>query len=387
MKILMVSMSSIHFFRWTNQLKDAGYEVYWFDINDSSRKVDAISWVYQIVGWRRILKFPGRFFIKKKYPKIYKLIQKLNDRNTAKVFEKVIEEIRPDAVQSFVMYMSCVPILSVMSKFSDIKWIYSAWGNDLFYYRNLPDYRKDIHKVLPKIDYMFADCSRDIKIAKEMGLKGKNLGVFPGGGGYEIKNYLEYYIPFNERKVILIKGYEQRFGRAINVIKSLLRIKNELHDYKVVIFGADDEFYENYKLVSNVDFIDIKGKITHEEVLKLMGESLIYLGNSISDGMPNTLLEAIIMGAFPIQSNPGKASEEIIEDGINGFLINDPENLEEISQKIISALFNQDLLIKAMKYNKKVQQQLEYNYIRDRVLNKYTLVENDISQQRIKLNN
>jgi hypothetical protein len=42
------------------------------------------------------------------------------------------------------------------------------------------------------------------------------------------------------------------------------------------------------------------------------GQSILHIGNSISDGMPNALLEAMGMGAFPIQSNPGKVSEEVI---------------------------------------------------------------------------
>ena len=53
--------------------------------------------------------------------------------------------------------------------------------------------------------------------------------------------------------------------------------------------------------------------LSHSDILTIMGKSLLYIGNSISDGMPNTLLEAIVMGAFPIQSNPGKVTEEIIE--------------------------------------------------------------------------
>jgi hypothetical protein len=40
--------------------------------------------------------------------------------------------------------------------------------------------------------------------------------------------------------------------------------------------------------------------------------------------MPNALLEA--MGMAPIQSNPGKVSEEVIKEGVNGLLINDPFN-------------------------------------------------------------
>jgi hypothetical protein len=59
----------------------------------------------------------------------------------------------------------------------------------------------------------------------------------------------------------------------------------------------------------------LKGEfISNSEVLEIMGQSVLHIGNSISDGMPNALLEAMGMGAFPIQSNPGKVSEEVIKE-------------------------------------------------------------------------
>ena len=46
MKILMVSMPTLHFFRWSNQLKDVGHEVYWFDITGMSVPVAKINWSF-----------------------------------------------------------------------------------------------------------------------------------------------------------------------------------------------------------------------------------------------------------------------------------------------------------------------------------------------------
>ncbi len=43
MKILMVSMSSLHFIRWVDQLKDSGHEVFWFGINDLKILKDVIN--------------------------------------------------------------------------------------------------------------------------------------------------------------------------------------------------------------------------------------------------------------------------------------------------------------------------------------------------------
>jgi glycosyltransferase involved in cell wall biosynthesis len=75
-----------------------------------------------------------------------------------------------------------------------------------------------------------------------------------------------------------------------------------------------------------------------------MGKSIIAIGNSISDGMSNTLLEAIVMGAFPIQSNPGGVSAEIISNNENGFLIENPLDIAAITNLIVKALNDFELL-------------------------------------------
>lgn len=379
MKILMVSMSSIHFFRWTNQLKDAGHEVYWFDINDGDRKVDAISWVHQIVGWKRRWDFPGRFFIKKRFPKLYQKIQVFNDRKTHNVFEKLIIDIKPDVVQSFVMYMSCVPILNVMQKHPNLKWIYSAWGNDLFYYQNEKKYLEGIQKTLPYIDYLFTDCERDYHIAKTHGFKGEFLSAFPGGGGYPISDYETFNTPFKNRKMILIKGYEHKFGRCNLVLDAIYKLKAYLLDFDIVVFSENELVRDHIKQKGLGAWHNFKytGSLPHTELLKLMGQAYIYIGNSISDGMPNTLLESLIMGVYPIQSNPGGATAEIINDGENGTLISNSEDVSLIEEKIKYVIDNPSLVENAFIINRKLRDTLEYSTIKNGVLEKYTKIENN----------
>lgn len=342
MKILMVSIPTLHFFRWANQLQDAGHEVYWFDITGMSQPVSKISWIQQKVDWKLKWDYPGRILVKNKFPKLYKFIQQFNEKDTATTFENYLNEIQPDVVHSFALYLSCSPIIEVMEKNPAQKWIYSSWGSDLFYFQNEPAYLKDIKRVLPRINYLFTDCNRDYEIAKQYGFSGEFLGVFPGGGGFELNEMETYKLSISQRKTILIKGFQGRSGRAIPVLKALATLKEQLLNYEIVVFGSDPQTFEyvtNSELKKWKNF-QILGKIPHEEVLKLMGKSLIYIGNSNSDGMPNTMLEAIFMGAFPIQSNPGGATAELIQNGINGWLIEDCEDVEKIKEIVIHAVNN-----------------------------------------------
>ncbi|MGG7033604.1 MAG: glycosyltransferase family 4 protein [Flavobacterium sp.] len=378
MKILMVSIPSLHFFRWTSQLQDAGHEVYWFDITGMSTPVERIHWVKQKTAWKLRWNYPGRIFMKSRFPKIYRWLQSINERDTAKVFEEYLNEIKPDVVHSFALYVSCTPIIAVMEKYLNQKWIYSSWGSDLFYFQNEVKYLEDIKRVLPRVNYLFTDCHRDYKIAQQYGFKGGFLGVFPGGGGFDMVEMEKYKIPLKERKTILIKGFQGRSGRAIPVLKAIEQLQNLLSDFEIVVFGADAEVFSFVKK-SNTDKwnnFTVLGKITHDEVVRLMGQSLIYIGNSNSDGIPNTLLEAICMNVFPIQSNPGGATAEIIENGVNGILIENPEDSQEIKQLLLKVLDQNVLVEKGIKFNNStIKPNLEYNYLRNQVVKKYDLIE------------
>ncbi len=381
MKILMVSIFAPHFFNWTEQLRDSGHEIYWLDVFDSNTRIEQIDFVDQIIGWRYKLNYPGRYFIKKKSPSLNRLINLFNEKDLKVFAEKKIQEIKPDVVHSFVMYLATAPIFEVMKNHPEIKWIYSSWGSDLYYYRNQPEHLKDINRVFPYLDYMFSDCERDYQIALEHGFKGEFLGVFPGRGGFDFKISDALLKPFEKRTTILIKGYQGKHGRCIPVLEAILRLNTELKNYKIVVFGADKEvgeFVENSEIENWYNLV-VLGKISELEVLKLMGESLIYIGNSLSDGMPNTLLEAIIMGVFPIQSNPGGATEELIKNEENGLLIKNPEDIDEIRDLIKTAISDRVRLKNAVAYNLQyLKPNFERNYIRQKVLMQYKKVEEQL---------
>lgn len=383
MKILLVSMPSLHFFRWTEQLEHAGHDVYWFDILDGS-PTERLPWVEQYKGWK--LKYPnlkGRHFVKKKFPKTYKKLGSVIENDTAKTFEDILLKVKPDVVHSFVLYIACAPILEVMQKYNTIKWIYSSWGSDLYYYKNIPEYKSDILKVLPRVNYLITDCKRDVGIAKDLGFSGTVLGTFPGGGGFDYSNYNAYITtPAIERKIILVKGYQGRSGRCIEVLKALVELKEHLTPFKVIVFGASDEVITYTNETNTLDGIDlevfsIKQFLPHSKILELMGKALLYIGNSNSDGMPNTLLEAVAQGAFPIQSNPGGASEDVITDGKSGLLISDCNDITHIKNVIFKALSDKELISEAFHINQtEIKPKYEIEHIKTQVLKAYNSITN-----------
>jgi len=383
MKILMVSMPSLHFFRWTEQLKDSGHEVYWFDVVDGGEKVERLNWVSQFIGWKLKWDYTGRHFVKLHFPKIYKFLQKINERNTAKEFEKVLKEIKPDVVHSFALQISCLPIVSVMRKNGDIKWVYSSWGSDIYYYQKLNISKDKVVKILERVNYIITDCIRDFDIIRAHNFKGFFLGVFPGNGGinYPLKKSL---ISPKNRDTILIKGYNDDIGKGIEIIKSFDdKLIKLISKYNIVIFGIDEEIQDYIKKHELLNKLDIslyykKKPISNDELLNIMNKSYIYIANSLSDGLPNSLLEAMGMGCFPIQSNPGNVTSEVINHCENGLLIENPLNNEEIRQLISTAINNEIMIENSFIYNVDlIRKRCDRQILKTKIINLYDRIYKD----------
>ncbi len=372
MKILMVSMNSIHFRRWVTQLEDSGHEVYWFDIKDQGY-IPSLSWIQQITDWKKgFLKKKGRYFLKRKFPKLYQRLSEKFDVKISIGFAKAVEEIQPDIIHSFALYTTCVPMYEVM-KTNTIPWVYSSWGSDLFNKSNKPDYDITVPKILKRVDYLFADCHRDFKIASANGFKGQFLGVFPGGGGYHLEALKKYIQPVEKRNIILVKGYENELGKA-SVVLNAVRILDLPEKMKVVVYGSTPALQQAFQ--EEETGFQFLSAIPHKALFELMGASLISIGNSISDGMPNTLLEAICLGAFPIQSNPGGASEDVISSSENGLLIEEPLQEKHIASLIKTALENKEMIHNAFTLNSvKAAKELEYMKIKKRVVKAYNSIQ------------
>jgi glycosyltransferase involved in cell wall biosynthesis len=174
--------------------------------------------------------------------------------------------------------------------------------------------------------------------------------IIPGGAGVRLVKQQTNKV----RHIILVKGYEHEFGRAINVLKALKNIDLEHYGLRVVVFAAHMKPV-NFMLENGYNFEYFhRHQLRNDEVISLMSKSLLYIANSTSDGIPNTLLEAMSTGAFPIQSNPGGATEEVIEDKVNGLILHEPESISSIADTISEALENPKLLREGFKLNRDI---------------------------------
>jgi len=112
-------------------------------------------------------------------------------------------------------------------------------------------------------------------------------------------------------------------------------------------------------------------------MLRYYSRSRIYIGLSISDAISTSLLEAMVMGAFPIQSYTACADEWIV-DGKSGFIV-PPEDPDVIAKAIRRALRDDALVDQAAEINAKTANaRLDYSIIQPQVVKMYR----DILEER-----
>lgn len=311
------------------------YEIYWFDILTRG-KTNWKNYSKEFVNWKN-KKVKGGYFLKKNAPSLFKMTQGLFEVTPAEQLDLIIKEIRPNVIHSFEMHHCTIPLLKTMNNHKAIPWIYSCWGSDMYYFQHFKKIRKSIAKVLNRIDYLITDCERDKKLAYSLGFKGQYLGLFAGGLGLSCNQITAHEKIKNDQNKILVKGYEHKFGKALNVIKALEKI-GAFKKYEVIIFGAHKAVVDYVEHRYPLAKVYTRHELGRKELLDLMFSCDYYIGNSISDGMPNTLLEAMMAQCTVMQSNPGGVTSEIISNKINGYIIKYPENIVEIAKAVSEML-------------------------------------------------
>lgn len=129
--------------------------------------------------------------------------------------------------------------------------------------------------------------------------------------------------------------------------------KNELPDYKLslTIAGNGIEFEDMKNYVARTGFANMKvlGNVDGAEKTAAFENADIYLFPTYTEGMPNSVLEAMAFG-LPVIAGAAGAIPYIIKDGINGYVTDssDPSILASMLQKLIC---NKELRMKMARTN------------------------------------
>jgi hypothetical protein len=399
MRILFVGMSdSIHLARWINQLDGIGWERFLFPIYSVKPHADLKNLTFingsEIPGFQknRSLRYMNGNLPYFAITFLQRIIQKrLNPLQPmvkpspllVRALASTIKRVKPDIIHSMEFQEAGYLTLAVKENFKGKfpEWIATNWGSDIYLFGRLAEHRERVRAVLENCNYYSCECERDVFLAREYGLRGVVLPIFPNAGGFDLDECEKLRLPGNvsERKLILLKGYQTWAGRALSGLRALARCGDILRarGYSVAIFSASADVKiaaELFALDTGIP-VEIIPPCSHKEMLKKYGQARIYIGLSISDAISTSLLEAIAMGAFPVQSCTACADEWII-DGQGGLIVS-PEDVELIEKSLRSALTDDDLVDRADSLNKETaRKRLSSTVIQPKVIDFYQRVYN-----------
>lgn len=354
MKLLIVAMSeSIHTARWISNIADQGHEVILFpSIREDSnihkdlraitiynaydgqrRRIDRS--VSTSINYKWYLPLPGRIgqFIE----------DRIRPKDRASLLELLIKKERPDVIHTMESQHAGYLLTEARKRFSGEfpVWIHSCWGIDLHFYGQLEEHRKKLKDLLSFVDIFIYEGERDRHLADHLGFKGKSYKIPSVGGGFDVEAYSELRKrkPTSERRIILLKGYQNEVRRALFGLRALERCSPVLSDYEIVIYSTSPEVVIKAEMMTKATGMNIRilPRMSHDALMSVAADARISLTVNLSDGVPNSMLEAMIVGAFPIQSWTSSA-DEWIDDGVNGILVppEDPDIIERAVRRAIS---------------------------------------------------
>lgn len=390
MKILVVGLSdSIHLARWLNQITDQQWQIYLFSSRDYFLKHESIENVifcnpFTFVRYKKLFSFLYRLYR-------YILIG-IDPLYLEKRLKRYINKIKPDIIHTIETQSAGYLMHSVKNNYYQDKkfpiWWHTNWGSDIYLYGRLNDHKAKIADVLGECDFYSCECQRDVKLAREFGFKGEVMSIYPNTGGFVIdslKDATSFCNLPSCRKNIMLKGYQGWAGRALVGLRALARAKDVLQGYTLIIYSNTDSIdikiaAELFAQETDITVKMIPKNTNHEIILALHGSARISIGLSISDGISTSLLEAMAMGSFPIQSWTS-AADEWIKDGENGLLV-PPEDPDIVEIAIRRALLDDQLVNDAAQKNwQLISERVDYNKLKDMTLNSYkTVYKHNIKQ-------
>jgi glycosyltransferase involved in cell wall biosynthesis len=233
---------------------------------------------------------------------------------------------------------------------SRTKTIISTWGSDLTLYSWVDSHRAQIQTSLHWAKVLTAEKTEEITDASRLGFKGEFKAPVYIHLGRKPRLQTDFSIP-SKRNRIFLKGYQGTPGRALNGLAAILKVRDLLENFEILVFSASEAVEVQLDLMRNKNGINIKTVSgNHKEMQSLFHTARVSVGLSISDGLPAAFIESLYAGCFPIQSE-NSAIRKFICNGKNGFLV-DAWDLDATEKALRISLTDDTLVDSAVEFNR-----------------------------------
>jgi hypothetical protein len=356
-KLLIIGMAdSVHLANWLQNMSSLPYEVTLVSSSPHRRvhrKIDELMGPSnQGVMRLNMPNWSRRFGLL-----LWMVDRLLGERLRGLLVRNLIRTLKPDLIHVVEFQHAGYILLRALTKplaWQRPKIMSSNYGSDIYWFQRFSRHKSKISALLKMSDFYTSECQRDITLAKELGFMGTSALLPNTGGISEEALRVQEQAPLaSERRVLLLKGYQNKFGQALQGVGSLLRLRKDLRGFEIISVSTNFITAWSLFLLRMITGLKIlfylKGALSHHDVLSLMARARIYIGLSKSDGISTSMLEAMAMGAFPIQTGTSCASEWI-DHGASGAIVSLKDE-EQLDSWILKALSEDSLVNTAQVMN------------------------------------
>ena len=261
-----------------------------------------------------------------------------------------ITNINPDVVHAMrIPYEGMVTALVNPEQ----PFVLSTWGNDFSLHAPSNRMMGQLTEIaLARADVLHTDCHKDLRLAKLWGYQGEKHLVLPGSGGVKLSDFSPEGRTKETEEIVIINPRGLRaYVRNDVFFEAVSLVAKKYKHLRVICPGMKNSSLVNKWLhqFSIVDKVDLLPLLPHSKMAALYRKASIVVSPSTHDGTPNSLLEAMASGCFPIVGEI-ESIREWITPGVNGLLV-DPNDANDLANQIIEAIENPDLRERAADIN------------------------------------
>ncbi len=245
----------------------------------------------------------------------------------------------------------------------------SVWGNDFTLHAPSTSMMRHYTRwTMSVADALHADCQRDIRLSQEWGFDAnKPTLVAPGNGGIRTDIFYPPSAPVEEPIVINPRGF-RAYVRNDVFFQAIPLVLKKIPGVKFICASMAGES-QALSWIEQLDIsraVELLPHLPHAQMADVFRRAQIVVSPSIHDGTPNSLLEGIACGCFPVAGDLESIREWITPDE-NG-LLTDATNPQGLADSIIEAIENKTLRGKAAGLNAKlISERAEYTYNMEKI--------------------
>lgn len=264
---------------------------------------------------------------------------------SARKLRAFINEVQPDLVHAMrIPYEGMLAAAALTSLITRPPFLVSIWGNDFTLHApSTPLMRGYTRRVMQSVDALHADVQRDVKLAREWGLgEEKTTLVAPGNGGIRSEVFYPPAELVKDPIVINPRGVRP-YVRNDSFFKAIPLVLAACPETKFLCTSMQGEPQAMgwVKELGIEHAVELLPSFPHEKMGDVFRSAQIVVSPSIHDGTPNSLIEAMACGCFPVAGDLDSI-REWITPGRNGLLV-DPADPQSIADAILLGLEREDL--------------------------------------------